>query len=303
MVEVADSRRRTPSDPTSLFRRATSRFGAYTLALTAAFLVLNISVAVLAELSQLDFVFSIAHGLFIGQLSFFVLLFGLRGFNWTQGFLAGCLAILAISLAGLLGLEIAKRIRFPDFPWLPIVDVDQLTPIFVFPGVMFAAMSPIWLARWWFHWRLERKDPTESRSRPRFHSTIGGLFINIVVLASIFMTMRGTQVIWGISPLVFWPCCGILGIVFALIFAGLSLPLARILNLESRLVQFALVLGLAAVNWAVVASLPNLLEALGSDLLAGLRVVPLTGLAVSGFVNAFILFLGCLLYTSDAADE
>gem|GEM_PF-2789601 len=295
MVEIAYSPNRGQSDTPTLFHRAKSRFATYTLALIVALLVVDILVGFLAELNQLDFIFSIAHGLFVGQLSFFVLLFGLRGFNWTQGFLAGCLAILVVSLAGLFGCEIAKWIRFPDAPWDLAAYVEQLTPIFVLPGVMFAAMSPIWLARSWFDWRLERSE----HARPRFQSTIGGLLINIVILASLLMTLRGAQVIWGISPLVYWPSCGILGIVFALIFAGLALPLARIVNSKSWRVQFACVLGLAAVNLAFVSSLSNLLEALGSDLFARLSGFPFYKLAISSFVNALILFLGIRAIVAD----
>ena len=237
--------------------------------------------------------YSIAFGLIIGQLSFFVLLFGLRGNSWTTGFLVGCIAMSFAFVALFVGIVIQRRLSSGSSQFL-MPPPEMLAPAFVFPGAMFAAMSPLWLARSWFGWRLERSD----RQAIRLPSSLGGLFINIVVLAGIFVLMRGPQVIWGFSPIVYWPSCGIIGVLIALIFAGFTLPSARIVNFQGALMQFASVTLLVTAIWGVIGSLPNLLEALGSSVLLSFTV-PYSSLAISAFAATTILSLGIRAISAD----
>jgi len=264
--------------------------GTYSVAMVIATLVLDILAGWLLESSggRGSAFYSIAFGLIIGQLSFFVLLFGLRGKSWTASFLVGCFALLVAFVAMFVGMVIQSRSRSGSLP------PDILAAAFVFPGAMFAAMSPLWLARSWFGWRLEQSD----RPASRFPSSVGGLFINIVVLAGVFMLMRGAQVIWGFAPIVYWPTCGIIGVVIALVFAGLALPSARIVNFPGAPMQFASVALLTTAIWGAIGSLPNLLDALGSSALLSLSV-PYSSLAISAAVATMVLALGVRAITAD----
>ena len=242
----------TPPSTTTLESRTASspEFAWYSIRFAMITLFLDV-VAAYVSYGNGDYAFAVGSGFIMGQVCLLIMASALVGNNWTAGYLSACIAIATIFVAMLFGTGLAAYAvsNSPSQNWLPPADTMAL--ILVFPGAIFAAMTPMWVARSWLGWRLVR----DGKSYPQFRSTLGGLFVNMVVMAGLFLTLRAPQVIWGYSPLVYWSSCAILGLTMSIVWAGFTVPMARVINVPSVLLQLAYLLGMACIIWTGVSTL------------------------------------------------
>lgn len=282
-----------PPNVTPQTRIATmSELARYTILFALITLALDVVAAYFTHTNG-DYPFAFGSGFIMGQLCLIVMACGLLGNNWTTGYLSACLMIATIFVAILFGTGLAQYVQFGfrNGTWFP--ETDVIVMAFVFPGAVFAAMAPMWVARSWLGWRLVR----EERSYPQFRSTLGGLFVNGVVMAGLFLTLRAPQVIWGYQPSVFWPSCVIIGLTMSVVWAAFTVPMARVVNVRSVWMQLLCLVGIACIVWTGVSMLPGVFAAAGS------RLLPFTPnyrlLAISGASATTLLFVGIRILRAD----
>ena len=188
------------------------------------------------ELFNYGATFALTFGAVVGSATFFAILCGLYGESWITSFVAGSVVLAVAFVLVVASLKIVSSTA-PEQIWSTAI---------ASPGIALCMIAPLLFMKHFWGWRLVRETDEDAI----IPSSIGSMFASIFVVAAVLIAVSAPKVSFGGSTLSYWFMCVLVGCWVLIPASVLTLPTARLVNIDSppRLLTWLAVLTLVLLS-------------------------------------------------------